>query len=205
MDSADGLTRDEQRTADLVGALKRTGNLRPLVEVLRDGETGPERARDALQLLGELDLELLIQVALDTLIRDHIDDPARALQNRRVVRPQIRLRIDAKFPTVGSVRGPANVRGVQCAIAAHDSIRPTTSRPLTPTSPRGCLYPPETAEPLIDDSVSPHARRLAVGLHVETSSAADGGSTELAGDDPAVWHVEWTGASSLRGVEVTCA
>ncbi len=52
----EGLTPEEQQTADLVDALKKTGNLHPLIEVLRDGEAGPERARDALQLLGELDL-----------------------------------------------------------------------------------------------------------------------------------------------------
>ena len=47
---------------------------------------GPERARDALRLLGELDLELLVQVALDTLIDDYVNDPALALQNRRAAR-----------------------------------------------------------------------------------------------------------------------
>jgi len=35
--------------------------------------------------VGELDLKLLVQVALDTLIRDYVD-PGLALQNRRAVR-----------------------------------------------------------------------------------------------------------------------
>jgi hypothetical protein len=60
-------TPEERATADLVKALRRTGNLRPLVTVLRDGDEGPERSRDALLLLGEFDLELLVQVTLDTL------------------------------------------------------------------------------------------------------------------------------------------
>jgi hypothetical protein len=49
MEILDGLTPEEQRTADLVDELTRTGNLHPLVKMLRSGEAGPERARDALQ------------------------------------------------------------------------------------------------------------------------------------------------------------
>ena len=65
-----------------------TGNLGPLLTVLRGSDGGPERARDALLLLGELDVELLVQIALDTLIADHIEDPALAVQTRRAVRPE---------------------------------------------------------------------------------------------------------------------
>jgi hypothetical protein len=89
MASSEGLTPEEQRTADLVETLKKTGNLRPLVDVLRAGEPGPELARDALLLLGELDLQLLVQVALDTLIEDYVDDPGVAVQTRRVLRGQV--------------------------------------------------------------------------------------------------------------------
>lgn len=84
----DGLTPDEQRTADLVQALRDTGDLRPLIKALRDGDAGPERARDTLQVLGELDLRLLVQVALDTLISDYVDDPGLAVQTRRALRGQ---------------------------------------------------------------------------------------------------------------------
>jgi hypothetical protein len=70
----------------LVKALRRTGNLRPLVTVLRDGDEGPERARDALLLLGEFDLELLVQVTLDTLIDAYVEDPGLAHQTRREIR-----------------------------------------------------------------------------------------------------------------------
>jgi hypothetical protein len=71
---------------ELIKALRRTGNLRPLVTVLRDGDAGPERARDALLLLGELDLELLVQVTLDTLIDGYVEDPGLAHQTRREIR-----------------------------------------------------------------------------------------------------------------------
>ncbi len=80
------LTPAERHTAELVDALKTTGNLQPLVARLRDGELGPEKARDALLLLGELDLALLVQIALDTLISDYVDDPGIAVQNRRAIR-----------------------------------------------------------------------------------------------------------------------
>ena len=84
--SSDGPTPEERATGDLVKAVRETGNLRPLVAVLRDPDGGPERARDALLLLGELDVELLVQVALDTLIDDYVDDPALAVQTRREIR-----------------------------------------------------------------------------------------------------------------------
>jgi hypothetical protein len=84
--SSEAPTPEERQTADLVKALRATGNLHPLVAVLREPDGGPERARDALMLLGELDLELLVQVALDTLIDEHVDDPAKARQTRRQIR-----------------------------------------------------------------------------------------------------------------------
>ncbi len=82
------LTPDERQTLDLIHALKLTGNLHPLIKVLRDGDVGPERARDALRLLGELDLDLLVQVALDTLITTYVRDPGLALQSRRTIRSE---------------------------------------------------------------------------------------------------------------------
>ena len=69
----------------MVEALIATGNLGPLVELLHGADGGPERARDALQLLGELNLDVLVQFALDTLIEDHFEDPAQARQTRRVL------------------------------------------------------------------------------------------------------------------------
>jgi hypothetical protein len=83
MGSAEGCSPDDRKTVELVKALRATGNLRPLVSVLRESDGGPERAREALLMLGELDLELLVQVALDTLIDDYVEDPALAHQTRR--------------------------------------------------------------------------------------------------------------------------
>ena len=79
-------TPEERQTAELVAALRATGNLHPLIAVLRCPDGGPERARDALLLLGELDVELLVEVALDTLIHGYIEDPALADQPRRETR-----------------------------------------------------------------------------------------------------------------------
>jgi hypothetical protein len=76
-------TPEERKTAELVGALRASGNLRPLVAMLRDPDGGPERARDALLMLGELDVALFAQIALDTLIDDYLEDPAFAAQARR--------------------------------------------------------------------------------------------------------------------------
>ena len=86
MAASEGQTPEERETAELVKALRETGNLRPLVAVLRNTDGGPERARDALLSLGELDLELLVQVALDTLTHDYVEDPGLAHQTRREIR-----------------------------------------------------------------------------------------------------------------------
>lgn len=86
MGPSDLPTPEERETAELVKALRRTGDLSPLATVLRAPDGGPERARDALQLLGELDVELLVQVALDALIDRYVADPALARQTRRQIR-----------------------------------------------------------------------------------------------------------------------
>ena len=79
-------TPEERETFELVKALRATGNLRPLVIVLRNADGGPERARDALVLLAELDPELLAQIALDTMIDGYVEDPGLAHQTRRELR-----------------------------------------------------------------------------------------------------------------------
>ena len=86
MDSTD-VTPEDREIIDLVVALRENGNLRPLVRLLREGEIGPERARDALRTLGESDLAYLVQIALDTLIDTYVSDPGIAHQPRRAVRP----------------------------------------------------------------------------------------------------------------------
>jgi hypothetical protein len=44
MAASEGQTPEELETAELVKALRETGNLRPLVAVLRNADGGPERA-----------------------------------------------------------------------------------------------------------------------------------------------------------------
>ncbi len=82
---ADDLPLEEQATLELVSELVATGNLHPLIARLRDGELGPESARDALRTLGELDLDLLVQITLDGLVTTYLEDPGLAHQPRRVV------------------------------------------------------------------------------------------------------------------------
>ena len=86
MTHADDLAPEEHATLDLVRQLVATGNLHPLIARLRDGEIGPESARDALLVLGEFDLDLLVQITLDSLITTYLDDPGLAHQPRRAVR-----------------------------------------------------------------------------------------------------------------------
>ena len=84
---SDDLDADEEREiVALVAHLRDTGDTSALAALLKGHDGGPERARDALTLLGELDPQLLVQVALDTLIQENFDDPASAEQTRRIVR-----------------------------------------------------------------------------------------------------------------------
>ena len=78
------LTPRERATIELVTQLVDTGNLRPLIEALRNGDSGPEDAREALRLLADYDVDRLVQVALDTLITEYVDDPGMAHQPRRL-------------------------------------------------------------------------------------------------------------------------
>ncbi len=85
---AEDLSPEEQATLELVTELVASGNLYPLIARLRDGQLGPESARDALRMLGELDLDLLVQITLDGLITTYLVDPGLAHQPRRDVRGQ---------------------------------------------------------------------------------------------------------------------
>lgn len=85
---ADDLSPEERATLDLVTQLAASGNLHPLIARLRAGEIGPESARDALRVLAELDLDLLVQITLDSLITTYLEDPGLAHQPRREVRGQ---------------------------------------------------------------------------------------------------------------------
>ena len=80
------LSPEERATLDLVTLLVASGNLHPLVARLREGEVGPESARDALAVLAELDSDLLVQITLASLVATYLEDPGLAHQPRRVVR-----------------------------------------------------------------------------------------------------------------------
>ncbi len=86
MASVEDLSPEEQTTIELASELRDSGNLHPLIARLRDGVVGPERARDALRILAELDPDLLVQITLDGLITEYLADPGLAHQPRRVVR-----------------------------------------------------------------------------------------------------------------------
>jgi len=79
------LTIAQRATLELATQLVASGNLHPLIARLRDGELGPESARDALRTLAELDLDLLVQITLDSLVTTYLEDPGLAHQPQRVV------------------------------------------------------------------------------------------------------------------------
>ena len=83
---ADDLSPEERATLELATLLMTSGNLHPLIARLREQEIGPESAREALLVLGELDPALLVQITLDSLIATYLDDPGLAHQPRREVR-----------------------------------------------------------------------------------------------------------------------
>jgi hypothetical protein len=86
MGSGNDLPPEERSAAELASRLRGSGNLHPLIALLRDGTIGPERARNALHVLAELDIDLLVQITLDSLISEYLNDPGLAHQPRRVVR-----------------------------------------------------------------------------------------------------------------------
>jgi hypothetical protein len=86
MASEEDLPPEERATVELAAQLRASGNLHPLIARLRDGQVGPERARDALRVLAGLDPDLLVQITLDGLISVYLADPGLAYQPRRVVR-----------------------------------------------------------------------------------------------------------------------
>ena len=65
--ASDAPTAAERATVDVVAALLRTGDVRPLVAAAGDGNGGRERARDVLRTLAEWDAEVLVQLTLEAL------------------------------------------------------------------------------------------------------------------------------------------
>jgi hypothetical protein len=77
---------NEDEVLALVRKLRADGDTTPVIALLKDGPDGPERVRDALTILAEIDPELIVQVVLDALLRAHLDDDGAAHQPRRVIR-----------------------------------------------------------------------------------------------------------------------
>jgi hypothetical protein len=94
MSFADDLSPEERATVELATQLVDSGNLHPLIARLRDGDIGPESARDALRILGQLDPDLLVQITLDGLITAYLEDPGLAYQPRRAVRGEQSVQIE---------------------------------------------------------------------------------------------------------------
>jgi hypothetical protein len=62
------LTADERAIVGVLAQMRATGNSAPLRDWAREGGEALERVREALRVLGELDLQLLVAVALDGLL-----------------------------------------------------------------------------------------------------------------------------------------
>jgi hypothetical protein len=75
------LTAHERTIVDVVAQLRANGESAPLTALVHSGHEGLERVREALGVLGELDPQHLVQVALNALIRVHHDAPGTAPQS----------------------------------------------------------------------------------------------------------------------------
>ena len=67
------LAAHERMIVDLVAQLHDDGESAPLTALVHRGQEGLAHAREALEVLGELDPQLLVQVALDALICVHLE------------------------------------------------------------------------------------------------------------------------------------
>ena len=69
-------TGDDGRIAELTKVVRADGDLRPLLAEMRVSDGGSDRARGALVMLGELDLDLLAQMVLDALTTAGLEEPS---------------------------------------------------------------------------------------------------------------------------------
>ncbi len=63
------LTPHERAIVGVVAQLRDHAEAAPLAALVRDGGEARERVREALEVLGELDPQLLVRVALEALVR----------------------------------------------------------------------------------------------------------------------------------------
>jgi hypothetical protein len=72
------LAAHERMIVGVVAQLHDDGESAPLTALVHGGQEGLTHAREALEVLGELDPQLLVQVALDALICVHLGGRAAA-------------------------------------------------------------------------------------------------------------------------------
>lgn len=68
-------TPSEHATGEMVRKLVASGTLAPLIHALNSGDHGLVDARHVLRTLVEFDRERLVQIALDTLIKEYVEEP----------------------------------------------------------------------------------------------------------------------------------
>jgi|GEM_PF-6697214 len=72
------LSAHERQVVGVVTQLRANVDPASITAMVRDGGGALECVREALEVLGELDPELLVRVALDALVCAHVDDRAAA-------------------------------------------------------------------------------------------------------------------------------
>jgi hypothetical protein len=74
------LTAHERAIVGVVAQLRANDEAAPVAALVRDGGEALERVREALEVLGELDPQLLVQVALDALVYARVDNAGVATE-----------------------------------------------------------------------------------------------------------------------------
>jgi hypothetical protein len=74
------LTAHERAIMGVVAQLRASDAAASVAALVRDGGEALERVREALEVLGEFDPQLLVQVALDALACAHVDVPGAAME-----------------------------------------------------------------------------------------------------------------------------
>jgi hypothetical protein len=74
------LTAHERAIMAVVAQLRANDDAAPVAALVRAGGQALERVREALEVLGEFDPQLLVQVALDALVSAHVDEPGAAIE-----------------------------------------------------------------------------------------------------------------------------
>jgi hypothetical protein len=76
------LTAHERAIVGVAAELRANVDAASITALVRGGSEALECVREALEVLGELDPQLLVGVALHALVCAHVDDPGAARQSR---------------------------------------------------------------------------------------------------------------------------